>query len=108
MNTDFIKGVVVPILTVIDEQEMIDEAKMRKEVAALRQNCDYLIVSMHWGQEYQNTQNSTHFEDFTLVKIRNELNIDNTITCLAEITEVTIFVTVTCTHYNTRSTRLTQ
>lgn len=36
MNTDFIKGVVVPILTVIDEQEMIDEAKMRAHV-------DYVI-----------------------------------------------------------------
>ena len=29
MNTDFIKGVVVPILTVIDVDERIDEAGMR-------------------------------------------------------------------------------
>ena len=36
MNTDLIKGVVVPILTVIDEQEKIDEAKMRAHV-------DYVI-----------------------------------------------------------------
>ena len=36
MNTDLIKGVVVPILTVIDEQERIDEAKMRAHV-------DYVI-----------------------------------------------------------------
>jgi len=36
MNTDFIKGVVVPILTVIDENEKIDEAKMRAQV-------DYVI-----------------------------------------------------------------
>ena len=36
MNTDFIKGVVVPILTVIDEQERIDEQKMRAHV-------DYVI-----------------------------------------------------------------
>lgn len=36
MNTDFIKGVVVPILTPIDENEMIDEKKMRKQV-------DYVI-----------------------------------------------------------------
>lgn len=36
MNTEFIKGVVVPILTVIDEQERIDEAKMRAHV-------DYVI-----------------------------------------------------------------
>ncbi len=32
MNTDFIKGVVVPIITVIDENEKIDEAGMRKQV----------------------------------------------------------------------------
>lgn len=36
MNTDFIKGVVVPILTVIDENEKIDERKMRAQV-------DYVI-----------------------------------------------------------------
>lgn len=32
MNTDFIKGVVVPILTPIDENELIDEPKMRAQV----------------------------------------------------------------------------
>lgn len=32
MNTDLIKGIVVPILTPIDENEMVDEAKMRKQV----------------------------------------------------------------------------
>lgn len=36
MNTDFIKGVVVPILTPIDEEERIDEAKLREQV-------DYVI-----------------------------------------------------------------
>lgn len=36
MNTDLIKGIVVPILTPIDENEMVDEAKMRKQV-------DYVI-----------------------------------------------------------------
>ena len=36
MNTDFIKGVVVPIITCIDKDEMIDEAKMREQV-------DYVI-----------------------------------------------------------------
>lgn len=36
MNTDFIKGVVVPILTPIDENELIDEPKMRAQV-------DYVI-----------------------------------------------------------------
>ena len=36
MNTEFMKGVVVPILTVIDAEEKIDEAKMRAHV-------DYVI-----------------------------------------------------------------
>lgn len=36
MNTDFIKGVVVPILTPIDENELIDEKKLREQV-------DYVI-----------------------------------------------------------------
>ena len=29
MNTEFIKGVIVPILTIIDGEERIDEAAMR-------------------------------------------------------------------------------
>ena len=32
MNTEFMKGVVVPILTVIDGEENIDEAGMRAQV----------------------------------------------------------------------------
>lgn len=32
MNTDFIKGVVVPIITVIDQEERIDEERMRRQV----------------------------------------------------------------------------
>ena len=36
MNTDFIKGVIVPIITPIDEDERIDEKKMRAQV-------DYVI-----------------------------------------------------------------
>lgn len=36
MNTDFIKGVVVPIITPIDENELIDEARLREQV-------DYVI-----------------------------------------------------------------
>lgn len=32
MNTDFIKGVITPILTIVDEHELIDEKKMRKHV----------------------------------------------------------------------------
>ncbi len=37
MNTDFIKGVIVPIITVIDEDEKMDEAAMRAQV-------DYVIA----------------------------------------------------------------
>jgi len=36
MNTDFIKGVIVPILTPIDENELIDDVKLRDQV-------DYVI-----------------------------------------------------------------
>ena len=36
MNTDFIKGVVVPILTPVDAEERIDEARLRDQV-------DYVI-----------------------------------------------------------------
>jgi len=32
VNTDFIKGIITPILTIIDENELIDEAKMRRHV----------------------------------------------------------------------------
>ena len=30
MNLDFIKGIIVPILTPVDENENIDEMKLRK------------------------------------------------------------------------------
>lgn len=36
MNIDFIKGVVVPIITTIDSDERIDEARFRKQI-------DYVI-----------------------------------------------------------------
>ena len=32
MNTDFIKGIVVPIVTCLDADERIDEARMRRQV----------------------------------------------------------------------------
>lgn len=32
MNTDFIKGIIVPILTPIDEEEMVNESKLRQQV----------------------------------------------------------------------------
>ena len=36
MNTDFLKGVIVPIITPIDENERIDEKALREQV-------DYVI-----------------------------------------------------------------
>ena len=42
MNTDFIKGVVVPIITPIDEAEKIDEARFRRQI-------DYVIGE--WKQQ---------------------------------------------------------
>ena len=41
MNTEFIKGVIVPIITVINEDEKIDEAGMRDQV-------DYVILTEFW------------------------------------------------------------
>ena len=38
---------------------LIEEEKIRTEAAALREQCDYMIVSMHWGEEYQTKQNET-------------------------------------------------
>ena len=32
VNTDFIKGIIVPIVTVVDETELIDEGRMRRQV----------------------------------------------------------------------------
>jgi poly-gamma-glutamate synthesis protein (capsule biosynthesis protein) len=32
---------------------LIDEKIMEKEIAALRPLCDFLVVSMHWGEEYR-------------------------------------------------------
>ena len=37
---------------------LIDEDKIRADLAAIRPECDYLIVSMHWGNEYQTTESS--------------------------------------------------
>ncbi|MDR0785476.1 MAG: CapA family protein [Treponema sp.] len=34
---------------------LIDEKVMAKEIDALRPNCDLLVVSMHWGEEYRRT-----------------------------------------------------
>ena len=40
MNTEFIKGIIVPILTPVDKNEVIDEGKMRKQV---EKNCFQVI-----------------------------------------------------------------
>ena len=45
MNTDFIKGVIVPIITVIDEEEKINEAAMRAQV-------DYVIIAFGSNGEF--------------------------------------------------------
>ena len=37
---------------------LIDEAKIQNDLEAIRPECDYLIVSMHWGNEYQTTESS--------------------------------------------------
>jgi poly-gamma-glutamate synthesis protein (capsule biosynthesis protein) len=34
---------------------LINEALMKTEIESLRPLCDFLVVSMHWGQEYQHT-----------------------------------------------------
>lgn len=35
---------------------LIDEAKITADLTAIRPACDYLIVSMHWGNEYQTSE----------------------------------------------------
>jgi poly-gamma-glutamate synthesis protein (capsule biosynthesis protein) len=51
----------------------IDENKIRAEVTALRKECDYLIVSMHWGTEYQDKQSKTQEKQ---AKLLAELGVD--------------------------------
>ncbi|MDR2495230.1 MAG: CapA family protein [Spirochaetaceae bacterium] len=36
---------------------LIDTQKMAKELKDLRQRCDFLVVSMHWGTEYEQAPN---------------------------------------------------
>lgn len=35
---------------------LIDEGKITADLEAIRPECDYLIVSMHWGNEYQTSE----------------------------------------------------
>jgi poly-gamma-glutamate synthesis protein (capsule biosynthesis protein) len=37
---------------------LIDTERMAREIDALRPLCDYLVVSMHWGEEYQFNYNA--------------------------------------------------
>ncbi len=41
---------------------LIEEAKIKADLATIRPECDYLIVSMHWGYEYQTTEHETQTE----------------------------------------------
>jgi len=41
---------------------LIDTEVMEKEIGALRANCDFLVVSMHWGTEYEHTPNARQKE----------------------------------------------
>ncbi len=36
---------------------MIDEAKIKSDIAALKKNCDVIVASMHWGVEYAYEEN---------------------------------------------------
>jgi len=38
---------------------LINTEKMKEEITALRPLCDFLAVSMHWGEEYQHNYNKT-------------------------------------------------
>ncbi|MDR0321416.1 MAG: CapA family protein [Treponema sp.] len=52
---------------------MIDRNKMEQEINALRPLCDFLIVSMHWGDEYQLEPNR---EQTSLATFLAEHNVD--------------------------------
>jgi len=51
----------------------INRVIMEEEIAALRPNCDFLIVSMHWGYEYQLFPNREQTE---LARFLAEQNVD--------------------------------
>ena len=54
MNTEFIKGVVVPIITVIDEDERIDEQGMRDQVEyVIRGGMQGILAFGSNGEFYQ-------------------------------------------------------
>lgn len=40
-----------------DLVSLIDKDKMKEEIAAVKKQCDAVVVVMHWGEEYHATQN---------------------------------------------------
>ncbi|MDR2795129.1 MAG: CapA family protein [Spirochaetaceae bacterium] len=52
---------------------LIDTEIMAKEIDALRPLCDFLVVSMHWGNEYEHTPSSRQQE---LARFLAEHNVD--------------------------------
>ena len=52
---------------------LINRTKMKQEIEALRPLCDFLIVSMHWGEEYQLSPSK---EQIDLAMFLAELNVD--------------------------------
>jgi poly-gamma-glutamate synthesis protein (capsule biosynthesis protein) len=52
---------------------LIDTEVMAREIAALRPLCDYLIVSMHWGDEYETVPNASQEK---LAQFLAEQNVD--------------------------------
>jgi poly-gamma-glutamate synthesis protein (capsule biosynthesis protein) len=52
---------------------LIDEAAMEKEIGALRPLCDFLVVSMHWGEEYRHTATK---EQERLARFLADRNVD--------------------------------
>ncbi|MCD8356788.1 MAG: CapA family protein [Clostridia bacterium] len=45
-----------------DLVSLIDKDKIATEMAAVRENCDAVVVVMHWGEEYESTQNDEQEE----------------------------------------------
>jgi poly-gamma-glutamate synthesis protein (capsule biosynthesis protein) len=52
---------------------LINTQRIAKDVDALRPNCDLLIVSMHWGEEYQHRQNK---EQESLARLLADHKVD--------------------------------
>ena len=63
MNTDFIKGVVVPIVTPIDSEERIDEARLRAQI-------DYIIGGGLHGAETADHLGQYGY-DVTIIEMRD-------------------------------------